>query len=385
MELSPVIQKGVLQFHSLWQEEGEARSLVAHHKKSQLSSQFPVIPLSCLLHHVQVVVQLALLGISHAVDPGEHLVLLIPSPVGACKAGKLKCLHRLRGHKMRACAQICEFSLAVETDLSSFRKIFHQLYLIRFLFLLKICHRFVSGSGKALQLQILFDDLLHLRLDLLQILCGKWSLPIQVIVESIGNGRTDGKLGLRIEPLYRLGHDVGGGVPIGVLALCRVEGEDLQGAVLLDGGAQIADLPVNLGGAGGLVQAHADGLGHFRGGDALVELLDLAFQINLYHRVLLSAGANKNLPQQSSGAGIRLKKNLPKPAVPPGFKGSRRRLFRFLVWACNGAGRRPLGKTRSGRCSKVVSTSPAPAAAFSPRQPLSGPGAPGYGFLLTAF
>ena len=83
------------------------------------------------------------------------------------------------------------------------------------------------------------------------------------------------------------------------------------------------------------VQAHADGLGHFRGGDALVELLDLAFQINLYHRVLLSAGANKNLPQQSSGAGIRLKKNLPKPAVPPGFKGSRRRLFRFLVWACN--------------------------------------------------
>src|SRR5699024_6302087 len=102
-----------------------------------------------------------------------------------------------------------------------------------------------------------------------------------------------------------------------------VEGEDLQGAVLLDGGAQIADLPVNLGGAGGLVQAHADGLGHFRGGDALVELLDLAFQINLYHRVLLSAGANKKTcPSKALGQVSGSKKICQNPRFHPDSKGA---------------------------------------------------------------
>ena len=158
---------------------------------------------------------------------------------------------------MRACAQICEFSLAVETDLFPFRKILHQLYLIRFLFLLKICHCLVSGSGKALQLQILFDDLLHLRLDLLQILCGKRSLPVQVIVESVGDGRTDGKLGLRIEPLYCLGHNVGCGVVESPFSFLRIKGQDLQFAILVQHGTQVFHLSVHLGAGGHSGQAFA--------------------------------------------------------------------------------------------------------------------------------
>ena len=74
-----------------------------------------------------------------------------------------------------------------------------------------------------------------------------------------------------------------------------------QSAVVVNGGAQVADLPVDAGGAGGLVQPHADGLCHLGGGDAAFKLFHLAFQIDFYHVVTpFCQGSKKRLPQQLS-------------------------------------------------------------------------------------
>ena len=87
----------------------------------------------------------------------------------------------------------------------------------------------------------------------------------------------------REQVLHRLGHHMGSGVPESMLAALVLKGQDFQGAVLIQRGAQVAHFPVHLGGAGALVQAHADALGHVGGGDARLVLPYRAFQIHIDH------------------------------------------------------------------------------------------------------
>ena len=47
-------------------------------------SYFPVVPLLCLLHKDEVVIQQGFLRERYAVDTGELLTFLVSSPVGTC-------------------------------------------------------------------------------------------------------------------------------------------------------------------------------------------------------------------------------------------------------------------------------------------------------------
>ncbi len=85
-------------------------------------------------------------------------------------------------------------------------------------------------------------------------------------------------------------------MPVGLLAVLVVEGEDLQRAVLRKRGAQVLYLAVYSGGAGGLVEPHADGLGHLGWGHARLKFLWLAFQVDSDHSFspFRRDGHNKN-------------------------------------------------------------------------------------------
>ena len=124
---------------------------------------------------------------------------------------------------------------------------------------------------KALQRVVFLDDLLHLRLDLGEVLGGEGGGQIEIVVEAVFDGRADGELGAGIQPAHRLGQNVGGGVPIGALAFGIVKGEDLQRAVLLERRAQVHHFAVHPGGAGGVIQPHADGARHLGRRDARLE------------------------------------------------------------------------------------------------------------------
>ena len=77
----------------------------------------------------------------------------------------------------------------------------------------------LPGLLAALQADALLDDLLHLRLDLGQMVRGEGEGSVKVVVPALVDGGADGKLYLRPQALDGLSHDVGAGVPEGLAVL----------------------------------------------------------------------------------------------------------------------------------------------------------------------
>ena len=84
---------------------------------------------------------------------------------------------------------------------------------------------------------------------------------------------------------HRLGQNVGGGVVKGPLAVLVGEGKDLQGAVVVQDGAQVHHFAVHPGGAGGPVEPHAQVLGGLGGGDGILVLLNRAILQGQFHKL----------------------------------------------------------------------------------------------------
>ena len=248
MDFSPVVKKSVLKNHSVWQEEGEPGALLTHHEQSQFFSEFSVVALLCLFDHSQILFQFCFLRKCGTVDPLEHFVVLVASPVCACKACQLECLYRFCRHQMRACAQIRKFPLGIETDGLVFGKILDQFYLVGLVFLFKILNGLISGHSILFDLQVFLDDLFHLRLDLFQIFHSKRSLSVHIIVKSVSNRRPDGKLCLRVQPLDSLSHNVGCSMAERAFSFVVVKCQDIQSTIVIHYGSQIYDLAVHLSG-----------------------------------------------------------------------------------------------------------------------------------------
>ena len=198
MNLSPVIQKNVFEYHSVWKEERESRSFVSHHKESQFFSEFSVITFFRFFQHVQIFFQLCFFRECSSVDSLQHFIFLASSPVCTCKACELKCFDIFCTHQVRTCTQICKLSLRIEADCLIFRKVFDQFYFIWFFFFFEIFDCFISRLCKLLDREILFYDLFHLFLNLFQIICCKRCLSVYIIVKSVCNRWSDRQFCLRI-------------------------------------------------------------------------------------------------------------------------------------------------------------------------------------------
>ena len=154
---------------------------------------------------------------------------------------------------MRTCAQIGEIPLLVEGDgLALISVLLAQLYLVRFALFLEILYSFVGSHGEVFKTDRLLDDLLHFCFDLCQCFGGERLLGVEIIVESVFDSRTDGKLCCREKALHSLRQNVGGGVVERSLTLFVLKCEELHGAAISECGSQIADLAVDLCGTCGL-------------------------------------------------------------------------------------------------------------------------------------
>ena len=116
-------------------------------------------------------------------------------------------------------AQVREFPLGVEGNDGVLGQILDELHLVGLVFLLHIGDGLGAGLLTALQMQPLFADFLHLRLNLVQMLLGEGEGAVKIVVPALGNGGADGQLHLRPQALHGLGHDVRAGVPIGLAIL----------------------------------------------------------------------------------------------------------------------------------------------------------------------
>ena len=68
MDLAPVVEQRVLEHHAVWQEEQEARSLLAHHEQVHLAADLAMVALLGLFEVVQILVKLGLLEKRRAVE-----------------------------------------------------------------------------------------------------------------------------------------------------------------------------------------------------------------------------------------------------------------------------------------------------------------------------
>ena len=104
-----------------------------------------------VLQMQKVGIQIRLLRICRPIYTGEHLILLIASPVCTGGRDQFHRLQRLRAHQVRTRAQIDKISLLVEGNLRILWKIPDQFHLIRLLTLLHPFHRLIPGQGKPFQ------------------------------------------------------------------------------------------------------------------------------------------------------------------------------------------------------------------------------------------
>ena len=214
VDLAPVVQQRVLKDHAVGQEEREAGGLVAHHKEVHLAADLAVVALLGLLQHVHVLVELFLGGKGNAVDAGEHLVVLVALPVGARDAGELKGLQGLGVADMGAYAHVDVVALLVEGDAGVVVQVTDVLDLV---LLAALFHK-GDGLGAGLlvhgELEVLLDDLFHLSLDRGEVVLADLDAlgQVDIVVEAVVGRGAVGKVGLGIEALDGLRHDVRGGV-----------------------------------------------------------------------------------------------------------------------------------------------------------------------------
>ena len=150
---------------------------------------------------------------------------------------------------MRACAQVFKIPLAVEADLFTVS----GMLVNEFLFVFLPRHLPACLLGRELEAfngNIFFNDLFHLVFKLRQILHGDGRRQIKIIIETGIYRGADGKFRTRIQPLYRLRQNMGGGMPVGLFPVFNFKSKNFQSAVLSNRGAQIAGFTVNTGGTG---------------------------------------------------------------------------------------------------------------------------------------
>ena len=110
---------------------------------------------------------------------------------------------------MRANAHVNVFTLLVEGDVCVRSKIANVLNLVRLAALLHVGNSLITRKLKRLNLEVLFDNLLHLSFDSWEIVLVNLSVSkIDVIVETIFGCWTIGKLCVWVQTLQSLSKQV---------------------------------------------------------------------------------------------------------------------------------------------------------------------------------
>ena len=218
MNLTPVIDQGVLQHHALRQIEREAGGLIPESEQAQLTAQLAVVPALGLLNALQIGVQFLLLGESDAVNALEGLAVGVTPPIGGVAGQQLDgvALYPAGGVQMGTGAQVGELALLIEGDMGILRQILNELHLVGLALFLHELDGLRPGQLKALQLQLLLADLPHLSLDLGHVLRSKGEGRVHIVIPALLDGRADSQLHLRPQALNGLRHDVRAGMPVGL-------------------------------------------------------------------------------------------------------------------------------------------------------------------------
>ena len=263
--------------HARGPPEGRARGQLREHEEVELSPQLAMVPRSRLLQPLQVRVQVLLREERSAVDPGEHLAVLVAAPVGPGHRQQLEGLHPLGARAVGAAAEVGERPVAVERHgLHALvaDQVLDQLDLVGLVLLHEALQCLTGADVAALECLVGLDVAAHRLLDPRQVRLadGDAVRELEVVVEAVLDRRTDRDLGARVELDHRGREHVRRVVADQVERLGALRGDDVERRVGLDRRAQIAHLAVLAEGERGTRESLADRPRRVRAGRAVLEL-----------------------------------------------------------------------------------------------------------------
>ncbi len=236
--------------------------LVGEAEQVQLRSQSAMVATLRLGQQLQVGVERLLRLPRRAVHPLQPGIVLVAAPVRGRAAGQRERRDVLGGGDVRAAAQIAPLTLAsagIEVvvggelspadlhDLGVVGRalVVDQLELVRLV--LQLGLRRVQGLvHPPREALTALDDLLHLLLELRQVLRREGLGDVEVVVEAVLDGRTDTQLGLREQLLHRLCQYVRGGMADDAAPVLGVRAHRLDDGVGLRCPGQVAQTPVGV-------------------------------------------------------------------------------------------------------------------------------------------
>ncbi len=223
-----------------------------------------MVALLGLLQKHEILVEHLLLGECYAVDAHKLVALFVAAPVSTGKRGYLHCLDGGGVGEVRTAAQVGERTLGVGGYVTVL-KLADQLALVLLVALAKHFHRIgfcYVGSDNGL---FLLGEFSHLGLDLGEVGGGYGvTVGVDVVVESVFNGRAYAELHARVELLESFGEKVGRTVPESVLAFRVIPLEEFYFGVVIDGAAYVPFFAVDGGRKNVLGQARAYAFGNLQ-------------------------------------------------------------------------------------------------------------------------
>ena len=147
---------------------------------------------------------------------------------------------------MRPAAQVDPAALAVHRQLFAGRQFADPFGLEAFAGLLGNASAASSRSQTSRTISsFAVDDLVHARLDRLEVRRREGLLAVKIVVEAVFRRRAEGDLRTGIKLLHRLGQDMGGVVPDQLQRRVVLERDDFDRRIRLDRAGEIAQFAVD--------------------------------------------------------------------------------------------------------------------------------------------
>ena len=184
----------------------------------ELFSEFAMVAFLRFLKKMEVLVQFRLSGESGSVDALELRIFLAPTPVSACDGHEFYGFDFARAFHVRTAAKVDEVTFLISADGRSTEfvaKIFDNLHFERLVEFFEHADRFFDRVLVADERLVRFHQFFNFRLDLRKIFGSQLHRKVDVIIETVFDGRTDAEFGAWPKFLNGVGHHMGRGVAHG--------------------------------------------------------------------------------------------------------------------------------------------------------------------------
>ncbi len=200
--------------HAVMVKERKTRALPMEAEKIEFAAETAVIPFFRLFQHLQMRSELLPGGETGAVDPLQHGLALIATPVSSSQPGKSEGPNPAGVRNVRPGAEIDKFTLLVKRDGLIFRQVGDELALVRLVPFFIKSERLFPAELAPLERQLLSDNLFHFLLYFPEILRRNGLLKFKIVVETLLDSRTDPQPGSGVKPFHRLRQDMAGAVTV---------------------------------------------------------------------------------------------------------------------------------------------------------------------------